>query len=368
MKTTSICLALLSAAIAAAAQEFGGSVAPFLDRDTANTPSAAGAPVPSAADRQAARPDASVKSACSRTKTVRQAIEAAAKKRCGEITASDLAAITELTATVDDYRDRWRWTGPGLKLKEDDLQGLTSLKSISLSNTAAVIETLPAGIFQGLPSLQKIDLSNSLSLKNAPAGLFQGLSSLQTLNLASSNLGTLPAGIFQGLSSLENLSLENVSVDGLSADIFQGLSSLQTLNLNGVKRTNDAGYQFAGSFHGLSSLQHLNLSHNGIVRLPAGLFQGLSSLQDLDLSANSLDFSQMPADIFQGLSSLRTLDLSRNAEFWGQNYTRSPGVWPAGIFKGLSSLQTLDASADELQLSIQNINELGLSPSVKLIF
>ena len=120
------------------------------------------------------------------------------------------------------------------------------------------------------------------------------------------DLTALPADVFDGLSSLENLDLKLNDLSKLPDGVFDGLSSLEDLLLGGNYLTALP----AGVFNGLSNLEYLSLSANDLTELPAGVFNGLSNLEDLKLHTN--DLSALPAGVFEGLSSLRSVDLQDN--------------------------------------------------------
>ena len=63
-------------------------------------------------------------------------------------------------------------------------------------------------------NLVELDLADT-GLESLPAGVFDGLASLETLNLNKNRLGSLPAGVFAGLGSLKTLRLQqNPSLRG----------------------------------------------------------------------------------------------------------------------------------------------------------
>jgi len=133
-----------------------------------------------------------------------------------------------------------------------------------------------------------LDLSSN-QLSTLPAGVFDGLTSLQWLYLFSNQLSTLPAGVFNGLTSLQRLDLNNNQLSTLPAGVFTGLTSLQRLFLG----ANQLSTLPAGVFDGLTSLQVLDLSSNQLSTLPAGIFNGLTNLQLLYLENNRLSVIQV---------------------------------------------------------------------------
>ena len=69
------------------------------------------------------------------------------------------------------------------------------------------LTTLQAGDFDGLTSLQTLDLQENPGLTALPDGVFGGLTSLRALHLTKTQLTTLPDGVFDGLTSLQYLGL-----------------------------------------------------------------------------------------------------------------------------------------------------------------
>ena len=66
------------------------------------------------------------------------------------------------------------------------------------------LAALPAGLFDGLPALRTLFLSDN-PLTNLPPGIFDGLSSLWQLSLTNNDLAALPDGVFERLGSLKVL-------------------------------------------------------------------------------------------------------------------------------------------------------------------
>ena len=140
-------------------------------------------------------------------------------------------------------------------------------QGLDLENAA--IDSLKAGDFDGLTSLQSLALSGN-RLTALPVGLFGGMASLAVLGLGGNDLTELPAGIFDGLDSLQILFLSENRLTTLPAGVFDGLTSLEWLVLRG----NHLSALPAGIFYGLPSLEYVQLSRNCLA-LPAGRFAGL---------------------------------------------------------------------------------------------
>ena len=203
-----------------------------------------------------------------------------------------------------------------------DSQSLASLTSLYLRGQG--ITALPAGLFDGLTSLQRLDLGFN-RLTTLPAGVFDKLISLQTLNLGGNQFTALPAGVFDKLTSLQDLDFEENQLTTLPAGVFDKLTSLQDLVLDEGQLTTLP----AGLFDRLTRLEFLSLADNKLTTLPAGLFDKLTSLQRLDLYGNL--FTALPAGLFDRLTSLQELSLEDNRLT----------TLPAGVFDNLANLRDL---------------------------
>ena len=195
----------------------------------------------------------------------------------------------------------------------------------------AELNTLPAGLFEGLSALDSLDLRGN-ALSELPAGLFEGLSALYSLYLGGNALSELPAGLFEGLSALTSLDLGGNALSELPAGLFDGLTALRSLDLGG----NALSELPAGLFDGLTALRSLDLGGNALSELPAGLIDGLSALDSLDLGGNAL--SEISADAFSSLEILRSLKLSSNEIV----------SLPANSFSGIEYLRELDLSGNSI--------------------
>ena len=164
-----------------------------------------------------------ITSVCERTSQVRDAIVAAVPDitDCNDVTATHLAAITELNLNFTNIT----------ALQTGDFGGLSSLTTLSLGSNN--LSSLPAGIFDGLFSLVYITLNNN-SLSSLPAGIFSDLTSLEWLRLENNDLGSLPDGIFEGLTSLTTLWMNDnqlfegiplsVSLEAVGDDQFKAVA------------------------------------------------------------------------------------------------------------------------------------------------
>ena len=192
---------------------------------------------------------------CGRTKQIADAIVAEASvSRCGDVTTTHLAGITELVTTV---------RGAIPALKSGDFAGLSTLTKLQMFNNG--IHTLPTDIFTGLTALQELHLgASNFANGTVPAGVFSGLTALKRLYLSGSNLRNPPPGLFSALSALEELQLDGNHMTTLPSGLFAGLASLKTLYII----DNQLSSLPAGTFNGLTSLVSVWAQSNTVDLLP----------------------------------------------------------------------------------------------------
>ena len=141
---------------------------------------------------QAADPALSV-DICDRTEQVRSRILLKVSATgCTDVSTSELAAITTLSATSNGV----------LSLRAGDFAGLTGLKKLYLARNHLI--GLPADIFAELSSLTELDLASN-QLTGLPAGIFDALSSLGKLNLANNSDLSYSPYLLSPLTSLTQL-------------------------------------------------------------------------------------------------------------------------------------------------------------------
>ena len=164
---------------------------------------------------------------CERTPVVRYAIVAAvtAASDCSQVTEAHLAGMTG-TLEVNGLTS----------IAAGDFAGLSGITGLTL--TGSGIETLPAGLFDGLGSLTSLRVQ--VGLTRLPKDYFRGLGGLTGLNLIGNRLaaGGLPDGIFEPLTKLNSIDLTgNPGLDSFrtTADAGPGgtLSAGQTVTLGG---------------------------------------------------------------------------------------------------------------------------------------
>ncbi len=125
-----------------------------------------------------------------------------------------------------------------------DLAGITRLDLSGVDLGGHSWNQLPVGVFDGLDSLEVLDLSDT-HLQNLNRGIFGGLDSLIELDLSDTLLqrGSVPVGVFDGLDSLEILRIADAGYRGrginfVDEDIFRGLDTLLELDV-GPNRPSD---------------------------------------------------------------------------------------------------------------------------------
>eukprot|EP00903_Cladosiphon_okamuranus_P018666 g17180.t1 len=189
-------------------------------------------------------------------------------------------------------------------------------------------------------------------LTTLPAGIFEGLTSLEFFYLRSNPLTTLPAGIFEGLTSLKILALSDDALTTLPAGIFEGLTSLDSLSLDG----NDLTTLPAGIFEGLTALEYLNLEDNDLTTLPAGIFEGLTALENLWLEGNDLECLPI---IPETLVEANGLDVDAHGEECGCSAANLPNVCGEEMCTPGAVGYTCDASSPWSSASSSSSAPLG---------
>ena len=284
-------------------------------------------PVPA----QAQTPSPSV---CDRTSQVRDVIVSAVSgvSNCANITTTHLAAILEL------YFDNVDNTGIR-SLQSGDFAGLTGLEFLSLHDNNSRLSgrtlTLPADIFDGLTSLEELDLGRNV-IPSLPTGVFDDLTALTVLNLFGGDIASVSANVFSRLSNLESLYLTSTAPT-LPAGIFDGLTKLTELEL-GSSSTSFSGMTSIRSdlFDELTALESLELIGHNLSMLPADIFDNLARLTELLIGANGL--TSLPAGIFNNLPGLTTLYVVNEAF----------SSLPPGIFDNLPRLTVLRLNDNRL--------------------
>lgn len=137
-----------------------------------------------------------------RSEPVLKALEKQLKKKAKDITADDLAKVTELELPHLHIK----------KFKDDDFDGLKNLKKLKFHSllhnggTPKDPVTISNEVFGGMDLLEELTIEDELGL--LPDEVFSGLRSLKVLNLSGSTLNRLP------MTMLTLPSIEKVYYDG----------------------------------------------------------------------------------------------------------------------------------------------------------
>uniref|UniRef100_A0A182QDR2 TIR domain-containing protein n=1 Tax=Anopheles farauti TaxID=69004 RepID=A0A182QDR2_9DIPT len=208
-------------------------------------------------------------------------------------------------------------------------EGLTSLTILSLKNAANQPLSNPA-LFSALPQLTWLDLREGTGRDPLQPTILRPLPALRNLELTQNNLVALPAGLVEGMPHLEMVNLFNNLLERL--DRFVGLPRLHKMDLI----TNRLTVLEENVFEELPQLRELMLKHNLLTSLPGGLFKNnalltkfdasnqggpgltvgdglfanLSTLVDVSLA--KCNISDLPVHLFVGATSLANVDLSNN--------------------------------------------------------
>ncbi|CAB4008705.1 peroxidasin homolog, partial [Paramuricea clavata] len=133
------------------------------------------------------------------------------------------------------------------------------------------------------PSTVVLDLRFN-SIQRIGEDDLQGLTNLKTLLLNGNNISHIEPGAFTGLGNLKYLYLKDNFLKSLNSETFFGLSSLNQLYLH----NNKIEYIGSRTFQDLGALESLFLSHNKIQTLRKGTFSELSKLNRVLLERNPL--------------------------------------------------------------------------------
>gem|GEM_PF-1301444 len=227
------------------------------------------------------------------------AIREAIGKPAGDIYASELEGLTQLSAPGRDIVDL---TGleycidlTYLNLNSNQIskispvEGLTNLTYLNLENNQ-ISDIAPV---EGLTSLTTLYLPWNQISDIAPV---EGLTNLRHLSLSYNQISDISP--LEGLTDLRHLSLSNNQISDISP--LEGLTDLRHLSLFNNQISD------ISPLEGLTKLTRLYLSSNGIAEITA--LEGLTDLAILFLSSNQIsDISPL-----EGLTSLTSLSLERN--------------------------------------------------------
>ncbi|XP_019620864.1 PREDICTED: carboxypeptidase N subunit 2-like [Branchiostoma belcheri] len=228
-------------------------------------------------------------------------------------------------------------------LAQVSLPGLRSIETVSLNSNK--LKRPPAGLSDAAETLTTLDLYDN-EMDEIPAGAFQGLRNLNRLNLANSLKvnGTLNAQAFCNLRSLESLVLDEDHLQSVPTDALNCITTLTSLTLS-YNRIDNVTSDFGKS----SNLLELYLKDNSISMVPINILMPYTNLVRIDMTSNSIThlssnsfpntklatlvlegnhISFIESGAFVGLSSLETVNLANN----------QASYLPGNIFSGFKNL------------------------------
>jgi len=188
----------------------------------------------------------------------------------------------------------------------DALSGLSALETFNVSGKN--LKTVQANAFRGSGILKTIDMSNNPGLSIA-ANSFTDCSLVNSLSFnGTTTIATLLTDTFQGLSSLQYLNLNQKLLTSIQTNAFRGMQ-LVTLDIGNNPTLSIQSNAFQTDCSGLTGL-----TFGGTTTFPTlttDMFNGLpsASYPTMDLSGKSI--TQIQANAFRGLD-VRNLSLDNN--------------------------------------------------------
>lgn len=144
------------------------------------------------------------------------------------------------------------------------------------------ITSIPAEAFNGLPNLERLDLSkNNISSSAIGPKAFKLLKKLVRLNIDENNLVHIPSEL---PPTLEELNINENNLQAIDEQTFSGLNQLVSLELEGNNLSETNVNPLA--FKHLKSLSYLRLGKNKFRIIPQGL---PASIEELHLENNQIE-------------------------------------------------------------------------------
>ncbi|XP_032722353.1 extracellular matrix protein 2 isoform X2 [Lontra canadensis] len=159
---------------------------------------------------------------------------------------------------------------------------LTAPEITSLELVGNAITSVPDGAFNGLPNLERLDLSkNNITSAGIGAKAFKLLKKLMRLNMDGNNLAEIPSEL---PSALEELKINENNLQAINDESLSDLNQLVTLELEGNNLSETNVNPLA--FKSLKSLSYLRLGRNKFRIIPQGL---PASIEELYLENNQIE-------------------------------------------------------------------------------
>ena len=242
-----------------------------------------------------------------------------ASETCSDVTNADLAGLTGtfnfanhgLTqlraqdfAGLSSVRTMFLRFNHLTSLPANTFSGLSSVTRLWVDENS--LTSVEAGAFNGLDSLQSLYLGeNELSM--LPATVFSGssLNALRVVVLSGNRFASLPSMIFQRLPALTTI---NVSDNFLTSDQLGFLSTsiptLTTVYLNENLLTSDGTTgldpDLPTDIFGIHALHSVHLDDNRIVELPTGVFSGMTNVRTIRVMQNRI--AKLQTGVLQGVT------------------------------------------------------------------
>ncbi|XP_033269503.1 extracellular matrix protein 2 isoform X4 [Orcinus orca] len=159
---------------------------------------------------------------------------------------------------------------------------LTAPEITSLELIGNSITSIPDEAFNGLPNLERLDLSrNNITSSGIGPKAFKLLKKLMRLNMDGNNLVAIPSEL---PSTLEELKINENNLQVIDEESLSDLNQLATLELEGNSLSETNVNSLA--FKPLKSLSYLRLGRNKFRIIPQGL---PASIEELYLENNQIE-------------------------------------------------------------------------------
>ncbi|XP_054640303.1 extracellular matrix protein 2 isoform X2 [Dunckerocampus dactyliophorus] len=259
---------------------------------------------------------------------------------------------------------------------------MPELKSLSLEGNN--ISSIPAEAFNGIPSLEWINLKkNKITSTGIDARTFKGLKMLRRLYLDGNLLDAIPPNL---PPTLQELKINENKLQKIHGNSFHGLSSLVILELeaNLLSETNvdpmafvplvelsylRLGRNFFRSIpQGLPSLLlELYLENNLIEEIPEGVFNYTKNLNVVSLRHNRLEETRMAPLAWINHRNLESIDLSYNKLYLVPSYLPKSLVHLVLVGNDIERIPGfvfahMDPGIEYLYLSYNKLDGEGIEP------
>ncbi|XP_054443983.1 extracellular matrix protein 2 [Pteronotus mesoamericanus] len=163
-----------------------------------------------------------------------------------------------------------------------EIPPLTAPEITSLELPGNSITSIPDEAFNGLPNLERLDLSkNNITSSGIGPKAFKLLKKLMHLNMDGNNLAEIPSEL---PSTLEELKISENNLRAIEEESLSDLNQLVTLELEGNNLSETNVNPLA--FKPLKSLSYLRLGRNKFRIIPQGL---PASIEELYLENNQIE-------------------------------------------------------------------------------